>query len=74
MLCAAGLEKRAALQFANDEKKQPAVRPFVDGIEVLYVLDAPKVFRFPSRSGLETRGLSALLTLDYTPGFTLESR
>jgi len=58
VLRSAGFGKRAGQQFANDEKKQPVVRPFVEGIEILYVLDTPKAFRFINRSDLETAGLN----------------
>src|SRR5687767_7736780 len=58
VLRSAGFGKRAGQQFANDAKKQPVVRPFVEGIEILYVLDTPKAFRFINHSDLETAGLS----------------
>lgn len=58
VLRSAGFGKRAGQQFANDEKKQPIVRPFVDGIEILYVLDTPKAYRFINQSDLEATGLN----------------
>jgi len=58
VLRSAGFGKRAGQQFPNDEKKQPIVTPFVEGIETLYVLDTPKAFRFINHSDLETAGLT----------------
>ena len=58
VLRSAGFGKRAGQQFANEEKKQLVVRPFVEGIELIYVLDTPKAFRFINHSDLETAGLS----------------
>jgi uncharacterized protein YtpQ (UPF0354 family) len=56
-LRSAGFAKRAG-QLAKDEKKQPIVRPFVEGIEILYVLDTPDAFRFIIQNDLETVGLN----------------
>jgi uncharacterized protein YtpQ (UPF0354 family) len=58
VLRSAGFGKRAGEQFASDEKKQPVVRPFVTGIELLYVIDTPKAFRFVNRADLDVAGLS----------------
>jgi len=53
----AGFAKRSEKGFADDETRQLISRPFVDGIESVYVLDAPKAFRFVNRSDMKRAGL-----------------
>jgi len=53
-----GFASRAGAEFRNEPKKQLVSRPFVGGIERIYVLDTPKAFRFVNFEDIEEAGLS----------------
>jgi len=54
----AGFGQNAGKQWAGDAKKQLITRPFVEGLEQIYVLDTPRAYRFVNQGDLDLAGLS----------------
>lgn len=58
VLRGAGFARNLGEQMPNDKDSQPISRPFLDGIEILYVLDTPQAIRFMNQGDLKDAGLT----------------